>query len=85
MRRIHVYTFAESNIALFSPIALAAQPSGVVVPVAAGGKAQAVIVLGEAAGECTKFGATELQNLHALSEPDFAIVTDCGSRQLRGD
>src|SRR5215469_9747673 len=38
-----------------------AAASGSVVPVAAGGKAQAVIVLGEAAGESTKFAATELQ------------------------
>ena len=38
------------------------------MPVASGGKAQAVIVLGEAAGEGAQYAASELQKyLHALS------------------
>src|SRR5579859_160897 len=45
------------------------------VRLAADGKAQAVIILGEAAGEGAKFAATELQKyLHALSGADFQIA-----------
>jgi hypothetical protein len=47
------------------------------VPVASAGKAQAVIVLGQAAGESVKFAATELQKyLHALSGAEVRIVTE---------
>jgi hypothetical protein len=63
-----------------SPSRMAPGPSaasGSVVPVAGGGKAQAVIVLGEATGEGAKFAATELQkDLKALSGAEFQIVTD---------
>ncbi|HEV2378374.1 MAG TPA: alpha-glucuronidase family glycosyl hydrolase [Terriglobia bacterium] len=46
------------------------------VRLAADGKAQAVVILGEAAGEGAKFAATELQKyLHALSGADFQIAT----------
>jgi hypothetical protein len=48
-----------------------------VVPVAGGGKAQAVIVIGQAGEECGKYAATELQKyLHALSGVEIGIVTD---------
>jgi Glycosyl hydrolase family 67 N-terminus len=58
-----------------------AAASGSVVPVAAGGKPQAVIALGEAAGESTKFAATELQKyLHDLSGADIAVATDAQIR-----
>jgi hypothetical protein len=51
--------------------------SGPVLPLADGGKAEAVIVLGEAAGEGTKFAAAELQkDLQALSGAQFQIVTE---------
>jgi hypothetical protein len=58
------------TIAMIAPVALAAQSpaskSGV-VPVASGGKAQAAIVLGEAAGEGAKYAASELQKTSTLS------------------
>src|SRR5271167_48918 len=51
--------------------------SGPGVTVAAGGKAQAVIVVGETAGEGAKFAASELQKyLQALSGAEFQIITD---------
>ncbi|HEV2378375.1 MAG TPA: alpha-glucuronidase family glycosyl hydrolase [Terriglobia bacterium] len=51
--------------------------SGPAVPLADGGKAQAVIVLGEAAGQGAKFAAAELQkDLQALSGAEFQIVTE---------
>jgi hypothetical protein len=51
--------------------------SGSAVLLATGSKAQAVIVVGEAAGEGAKFAATELQkDLKALSSAVFQIVTD---------
>jgi hypothetical protein len=66
-------------VAVLPSIALAAQSPGragdVLVPVAAGGKAQAAIVLGEGAGQGAKFAAGELQkSLRALSGAEIAIV-----------
>lgn len=50
---------------------------GPFVSVAAAGKGQAVVVLGQSAGAGAKFAATELQkDLSALSGADIEIVTD---------
>ncbi len=52
-------------------------PTGPVVTVADGGKAQAVIVVGEAAGEGAKFAASKFQKyLQALSVAELQIITD---------
>ncbi len=76
---IHSPSRAQSA-SIESPHAgMARGSSGVVesvVPVAAGGKAQAVIVLGDAVGECAKYAATELQRyLRALSGAEIGIIT----------
>jgi hypothetical protein len=58
-------------------LAAGSAPVGTAVPLALGGKAQAVIVLGPAAGEGAKFAAAELQkDLKALTGADFQIATE---------
>jgi hypothetical protein len=53
------------------------KPGPVSVPVASGGKAQTVIVVGQAAGESTKFAANELQKyFRELCGAEVAIVSD---------
>lgn len=68
--------YASLAAALFmftSPV----RAQNVTVPVADSGKAQAVIVLGDGAGDGAKYAASELQkDLHKLSGADVAIVTD---------
>jgi tetratricopeptide (TPR) repeat protein len=53
------------------------KPGDTSVPVSSGGTAQTVIVVGQAAGESTKFAANELQKyLRVLSGAEVPIVSD---------
>ena len=86
MLAFHSMGTTQSSSSGSSSMGNATGPSAVLpaaVPVADGGKAHAVIVLGGGVGEGAKYAATELQKyLHALSGADVGIVTDAqGSSQ----